>query len=77
MRNLLGQVAMLKVYTASFDSTDPIVLTETLRALSMAIARALIVYTQVRIPCTDPPEPLQNILSSLNAAAAQTGRLDL
>ena len=57
MRNLLGEVAMLKdymykLYQQNFDSTDSLEILETLRALTLAgisMARMLQIYSHIRI----------------------------
>lgn len=83
LRNLMGEVAMLKdymhiLYTKNLDSSDPIVLTETLRALSlagMAVSRLLLVHCQVRITRSGSASSLNDLLADMGDAASRANRL--
>jgi hypothetical protein len=84
MRNLLGEVAMLKdymyrLYTCNLQSTDSPTLAETLRALSlagMALARVLQVHNDILIyGKTDAS--LDDLISSLDASVDHVKSLDL
>jgi len=83
LRNLMGEVAMLKdymhiLYTKNLASDDPIVLTETLRALSlagMAVSRLLLVHCQVRITRSGSASPLNDLLADMGDAASRANRL--
>lgn len=83
LRNLMGEVSMLKdymhiLYTKNLDSSDPIVLTETLRALSlagMAVSRLLLVHCQVRISRSGSNTYLKDLFADMDAAASRANRL--
>ncbi len=83
LRNLMGEVAMLKdymhiLYTKNLASDDPIVLTETLRALSlagMAVSRLLLVHCQVRITRSGSGSSLNDLLADMGDAASRANRL--
>lgn len=83
LRNLMGEVAMLKdymhiLYNKNLESTDPIVLTETLRALSlagMALSRLLLVHNQVRITRSGSNSTLKDLLADMDDAASRANRL--
>ena len=83
LRNLMGEVAMLKdymhiLYTKNLASDDPIVLTETLRALSlagMAVSRLLLVHCQVRITRSGSASSLNDLLADMGDAASRANRL--
>jgi len=83
LRNLMGEVAMLKdymhiLYTKNLASDDPIVLTETLRALSlagMAVSRLLLVHCQVRITRSGSASSLNALLADMGDAASRANRL--
>lgn len=84
MRNLLGEVAMLKdymfiLYNKNIESTDTPVLSETLRALSMAsmaIARLLQVYDHIRILSSkDDDVPLSGLLDQLESATKRVNKM--
>ena len=83
MRNLFGEVAMLKdymyiLYNRNVESRDSAVLAETLRALSlagMALSRLLLVHNQVRIVRSSPTSSLQDLLDDMDAAASRAGRI--
>ena len=83
MRNLMGEVAMLKdymyiLYNRNLESSDSAVLAETLRALSlagMALSRLLIVHTQVRITRNSSDSSLQSLFTDMTAATSRANRL--
>jgi len=83
LRNLMGEVAMVKdymhiLYTKNLASDDPIVLTETLRALSlagMAVSRLLLVHCQVRITRSSSSSSLNDLLADMGDAASRANRL--
>jgi hypothetical protein len=84
MRNLLGEVAMLKdymytIYIKNLDSTDNATLIDTLHALSLAglsLARLLQVHNDIRI-YGKTNIPLDNLLTSLDATVSQMKSLEL
>ena len=83
LRNLMGEVAMLKdymvkIYNRNLDSDDPIILAETLRALSLAgvaVSRLLLVHNQVRITRSGSNSTLKDLLADMNTASSRAGRL--
>ncbi len=83
LRNLMGEVSMIKdymhiLYNKNLESTDPIVLTETLRALSlagMAVSRLLLVHGQVRITSSGSNSTLKDLLADMDAAASRAGHI--
>ena len=83
MRNLLGEVAMLKdymyiLYHRNLESHDSIVLTETLRALAMAgmsLSRLLLVHQQIRVYAPASNSTLKDLLHDMDSAAARAGRI--
>lgn len=83
MRNLMGEVAMLKdymyiLYNRNLESSDSAVLAETLRALSlagMALSRLLIVHTQVRITRNSSDSSLQSLFTDMTAATSRANCL--
>ena len=80
MRNLLGEAAMLKdymykLYQSNIDSTDSVVISDTLRALSLAglsLARVLQVHSNIRIRTRNSPSTLNELLSDLDAATQES-----
>ena len=74
LRNLMGEVAMLKdfmfnIYTTNLESTDGRVLTQSLRALSLAgvaLSRLLLTHDRVR-PCSGATPTLDDLLHTLDA----------
>ncbi len=85
MRNLLGEAAMLKdymfiLYNKNIESTDSAVLSETLRALSMAgisLARVLMVYDHIRLLSdhSNNDVPLSTLLKELDTATHAVNKL--
>jgi len=66
------------LYTKNLASDDPIVLTETLRALSlagMAVSRLLLVHCQVRITRSGSASSLNDLLADMGDAASRANRL--
>ena len=83
MRNLLGEVGMLKdymylLYRKNIDTTDPEILANTLRALSlggMALARLLMVHSRIRLFRPIRTQALDNLLSDLKSSAKRANNL--
>lgn len=85
LRNLMGEVAMLKdymylLYNKNVESNDPIVINETLKALSMAgmaVSRLLLVHNQIRLTRSSPGSnsTLKELLADMNAATSRAGHI--
>lgn len=82
LRNLMGEVSMIKdymhiLYKKNLASDDADVLTDTLRALSlagMAVSRLLLTNSRVRITRSSD-STLDDLLADMNSAAARANRL--
>ena len=85
MRNLLGEAAMLKdfmfkLYTVNMETTSSAVISETLRALSMAgmaLSRLMLVHRQVHVYDNPAMDELERSMAStlLSITAAARGNL--
>ena len=83
MRNLMGEVGMIKdymyrLYCQNIESTDPEILANTLRALSlggMAISRMLLVHSRVRLFRPTRSKSLDSLLTDLKSSATRANRL--
>jgi hypothetical protein len=83
MRNLMGEVGMIKdymfiLYNQNIHIRDSAVLAETLRALAlagMALSRLLIVHNQVRLTRSRSSSTLKDLLADMDEATSRAGHI--